>query len=159
MSLCLKPFWTFFLSPVIKLHITIWKVWVESTYFFLYGIQIKAIWIMICRTSIFISPTFSPIFVQFLSKLPVFQELQGMYLFRILLAMWVNAFNEPFLDYEKDELIIVTSTGTKKQKWNCQKGWKIGVYSHIINDSYYMTHNMCLSFKVTNRWIIRTDFK
>ena len=35
-----------------------------------------------------------------------------------------NAFKEPFLDYEKDELIIVTSTGTKKQKWNCQKGWK-----------------------------------
>ena len=145
MSLCLKPFWTFFLSPVIKLHITIWKVWVESTYFFSMGYKLEQ------YESWFVGLQFSLVrhFLRFLSifsqNYPFFQELQGMYLFRILLAMWVNAFNEPFLDYEKDELIIVTSTGTKKQKWNCQKGWKIGVYSHIINDSYYMTHNVCLS--------------
>ena len=41
MSLCLKPFWTFFLSPVIKLHITIWKVWAESTYFFSMGYKLE----------------------------------------------------------------------------------------------------------------------
>ena len=74
----LNLFQPFFLSPVIKLHMTIqmtFKVWVESTYFFLYGIQIRAIWIMICRmflvcrTPIVIDfHIFSCIFLQFLVK-------------------------------------------------------------------------------------------
>ena len=127
----LNLFQPFFLSPVIKLHMTIqmtFKVWVESTYFFLYGIQIRAIWIMICRMFLVCR---TPIVIDFHIFSCIFLQFSRQRLCRLSFGSYWhcewnnNAFNEPFLDYEKDELIIVTSSGTKKQKWNCQKGWKI----------------------------------
>ena len=110
-------FQPFFLSPVIKLNIWPFKVWVESTYFFSMGYKLEPYesWFVGMSDFLHLSD-FS--FVQF-------QRL----CISILLALWVSEIithlMNLFLDYEKDELIIVTSTGTKKQKWNCQKGWKI----------------------------------
>ena len=47
--------------------------WIDI--FFLYGIQIRAIWIMICRISIFISPTFSPcISFMYLFRVPFLSD-------------------------------------------------------------------------------------
>ena len=111
-------FQPFFLSPVIKLNIWPFKVWVESTYFFSMGYKLEPYesWFVGMSDFLHLSD-FS--FVQF-QRLCI-----SMSSWHFVSEWNNNAFNEPFLDYEKDELIIVTSTGTKKQKWNCQKGWKI----------------------------------
>ena len=113
---CLKPFSTFFPLPGYKTPYDHLKSGLNRHIFFSMGYKLEPYesWFVGMSDSFHLSD-FS--FVQFRK-----------YLFRNI-PSWhceiITHLMNLFLDYERDELIIVTSTGTKKQKWNCQKGWKI----------------------------------